>query len=123
MRRGHLPLRRALHQLGYTAIWYLNEGYVPPRQSRSAHFSLAPVQTLPTADGWVFIMCLTEKFWSALLNVIERPDLAKDPRFATAKARNENRDPLTAELDDGIPQASHGALDERARAACCRSRR
>ena len=89
----------ALHQLGYTAIWYLNEGYVPPRQSRSARFSLAPVQTLPTSDGWVFIMCLTEKFWSALLNVIERPDLAKDPRFATAKARNENRDPLTAELD------------------------
>ena len=89
----------ALHQLGYTAIWYLNEGYVPPRQSRSAHFSLAPVQTLPTADGWVFIMCLTEKFWTALLNTIERPDLAKDPRFATAKARNENRDALTAELD------------------------
>ena len=89
----------ALHQLGYTAIWYLNEKYVPARQSRSAHFSLAPVQTLPTADGWVFVMCLTEKFWSALLAVIERPELAKDPRFATAKARNQNREPLTAELD------------------------
>jgi crotonobetainyl-CoA:carnitine CoA-transferase CaiB-like acyl-CoA transferase len=89
----------ALHQLGYTAIWYLNEGYVPARQSRSAHFSLAPVQTLPTADGWVFVMCLTEKFWSALLGVIGRPELAQDPRFATAKARNEHRDPLTAELD------------------------
>lgn len=89
----------ALHQLGYTAIWYLNEKYVPARQSRSAHFSLAPVQTLPTADGWVFVMCLTEKFWSALLEVIGRPDLAKDARFATAKARNENREPLTAELD------------------------
>ena len=89
----------ALHQLGYAAIWYLNEKYVPERQSRSAHFSLAPVQTLPTADGWVFVMCLTEKFWSALLGVIGRPELARDPRFATAKARNENRDPLTAELD------------------------
>jgi len=41
----------ALHQLGYAAIWYLNEGYVPPRQPRSAHFSLAPVQTLPTSDN------------------------------------------------------------------------
>jgi crotonobetainyl-CoA:carnitine CoA-transferase CaiB-like acyl-CoA transferase len=89
----------ALHQLGYTAIWYLNEGYVPDRQPRSAHFSLAPVQTLPTADGWVFVMCLTEKFWSALLQAIGRPDLAQDPRFATAKARNENREPLTAALD------------------------
>jgi len=89
----------ALHQLGYAAIWYLNEKHVPERQSRSAHFSLAPVQTLPTSDGWVFVMCLTEKFWSALLGIIGRPELAQDPRFSTAKARNENRDPLTAELD------------------------
>ena len=89
----------ALHQLGYTAIWYLNEGYVPERQTRSAHFSLAPVQTLPTADGWVFVMCLTDKFWNALLEVIGRQDLNDDPRFATPKARNENRAPLTAALD------------------------
>ena len=27
-------------------------------------------ETLPTADGWVFVMCLTEKFWNALLDVI-----------------------------------------------------
>jgi crotonobetainyl-CoA:carnitine CoA-transferase CaiB-like acyl-CoA transferase len=89
----------ALHQLGYAAIWYLNEGHVPERQARSAHFSLAPVQTLPTADGWVFVMCLTEKFWVALLEAIGRPELARDPRFATARARNENREPLTAALD------------------------
>lgn len=92
----------ALHQLGYAALWYLNEGHVPDRQPRSAHFSLAPVQTLPTADGWVFVMCLTEKFWSALLAVIGRPDMASDPRFATAKARNENRAALTAELDQSF---------------------
>jgi crotonobetainyl-CoA:carnitine CoA-transferase CaiB-like acyl-CoA transferase len=89
----------ALHQLGYAATWYLNERYVPERQARSAHFSLAPVQTLPTADGWVFVMCITDKFWSALVDVIGRPELAADPRFASAKARNENRAPLTAELD------------------------
>jgi crotonobetainyl-CoA:carnitine CoA-transferase CaiB-like acyl-CoA transferase len=89
----------ALHQLGYTAIWYLNEGYVPERQTRSAHFSLAPVQTLPTADGWVFVMCLTEKFWNALLDVIGRKDLNSDPRFATQAARNSNRAPLTEALD------------------------
>jgi crotonobetainyl-CoA:carnitine CoA-transferase CaiB-like acyl-CoA transferase len=89
----------ALHQLGYTAIWYLNEKYVPERQTRSAHFSLAPVQTLPTADGWVFVMCLTEKFWKALLDVIGRRDLDADPRFNTQAARNANREPLTQALD------------------------
>ncbi|HRE14319.1 MAG TPA: CoA transferase [Usitatibacteraceae bacterium] len=92
----------ALHQLGYAALWYLNEGHVPARQPRSAHFSLAPVQTLPTADGWVFVMCLTEKFWTALLEVIGRQDLGVDSRFSTARARNENRAPLTAALDESF---------------------
>jgi len=89
----------ALHQLGYAAIWYLNEKHVPERQTRSAHFSLAPVQTLPTADGWVFVMCLTDKFWNALLNVLKREDLNKDARFNTAAARANNREALTAALD------------------------
>jgi crotonobetainyl-CoA:carnitine CoA-transferase CaiB-like acyl-CoA transferase len=38
----------ALHQLGYVATWYLNEGHVSMRQRRSAHYSVAPVQTFPT---------------------------------------------------------------------------
>ena len=38
----------ALHQLGYVATWYLNEGHASTRQPRSAHFSVAPVQTFPT---------------------------------------------------------------------------
>ncbi len=90
----------ALHQLGYTAIWYLNEGYTPDRQTRSAHFSVAPVQTFPTADGWIFVMCLTDKFWNALLEVMQRKDLNADARFASQAARLANRGALTQELDD-----------------------
>jgi crotonobetainyl-CoA:carnitine CoA-transferase CaiB-like acyl-CoA transferase len=89
----------ALHQLGYAAIWYLNEGHVPERQTRSAHFSVAPVQTFPTADGWIFVMCLTDKFWNALLGVLRRTDLNADARFANQAARAANREALTAALD------------------------
>ena len=89
----------ALHQLGYAAIWYLNEGHIPERQKRSAHFSVAPVQTFPTADGWIFVMCLTDKFWNALLDVLGRQDINGDARFNTPKARAENRETLTAALD------------------------
>lgn len=89
----------ALHQLGYTAIWYLNEGHQSIRQYRSAHFSVAPVQTFPTSDGWMFIMCMTDKFWDALLSAIGRTDIGKDPRFATQAARQENREALTGTLD------------------------
>ena len=89
----------ALHQLGYAAIWYLNEGHVPERQTRSAHFSVAPVQTFPTADGWIFVMCLTDKFWNALLGVLKRQDLNADDRFSSQSARANNREVLTAALD------------------------
>ena len=89
----------AMHQLTYSALWYLNEGHTSHRLPRSAHLSQVPVQTFPTADGWVFIMCMTEKFWRILCDVIGRPDLPQDHRFATAESRRENRDALTALLD------------------------
>jgi crotonobetainyl-CoA:carnitine CoA-transferase CaiB-like acyl-CoA transferase len=89
----------ALHQLGYAAIWYLNEGLQPSRQSRSAHFSVGPVQTLRTQDGWIFIMCMTDKFWLALVDALERADLKSDPRFATPGLRGQNREALTQILD------------------------
>ncbi len=89
----------ALHQLGYVATWYLNEGHVSSRQPRSAHYSVAPVQTFPTADGWLFIMCMTDKFWVELITTIGRQDLATDPRFLTPALRQSNRDALTAIID------------------------
>jgi len=89
----------ALHQLGYVATWYLNEGLVSTRQPRSAHFSVAPVQTFPTSDGWVFIMCMTDKFWGELVSAIGRTDLASDPRFASPSLRQANRDALMEAID------------------------
>jgi crotonobetainyl-CoA:carnitine CoA-transferase CaiB-like acyl-CoA transferase len=89
----------ALHQLSYAAVWYLNEGDAARRMPRSAHLSVAPVQTFPTADGWIFVMCMTDKFWSNLLEAIGRGDLANDARFATQAARRQNRAALTEVLD------------------------
>jgi crotonobetainyl-CoA:carnitine CoA-transferase CaiB-like acyl-CoA transferase len=92
----------AMHQLSYSAIWYLNERQVSRRQPRSAHLAVAPVQTFPTADGWIFVMCMTEKFWSNLTGALSRPDLKADPRFATPALRRQNRDALTEILDDEL---------------------
>lgn len=95
----------AMHQLSYPAMWYLNEGDVSRRVTRSSHLSLVPVQTFPTADGWIFVMCMTEKFWRAFCDGIGRPDLPEDPRFASFAARRENRDVLTATLDAELRKA------------------
>jgi crotonobetainyl-CoA:carnitine CoA-transferase CaiB-like acyl-CoA transferase len=89
----------ALHQLTYPGSWYLNEGHPTERLPRSSHPSAVPVQLYRTRDGWIFVMCMTEKFWQALLGVLQREDLADDPRFADATARRVHRDALTGVLD------------------------
>jgi crotonobetainyl-CoA:carnitine CoA-transferase CaiB-like acyl-CoA transferase len=92
----------ALHQLGYAAIWYLNEGVRSSRQPRSAHFSVGPVQTLHTRDGWIFLMCMTDKFWLELIDIIRRPELRADPRFATPGSRGTHREALTQILEEEL---------------------
>jgi crotonobetainyl-CoA:carnitine CoA-transferase CaiB-like acyl-CoA transferase len=89
----------ALHQLTYPGSWYLNEGHRTERMPRSSHPSAVPVQLLRTRDGWIFVMCMTEKFWRALLGVIGREDLAADPRYSDARSRREHREDLTGVLD------------------------
>jgi crotonobetainyl-CoA:carnitine CoA-transferase CaiB-like acyl-CoA transferase len=92
----------AVHQLSYPGTWYINGGPVPSRLARGAHQSVSPVQTVRTRDGWVYVMCMKEKFWQALASLIGRPELVGDPRFATAAARRQHRDELTRVLDEAM---------------------
>jgi crotonobetainyl-CoA:carnitine CoA-transferase CaiB-like acyl-CoA transferase len=88
----------ALFQLTYPATWYLNGGHVTTRQARSAHPATVPCQIFPSADGHVFVMCMTDKFWQALLAEIGLPEL-RELRFADAAQRRQNKVELIALLD------------------------
>jgi len=103
----------ALHQLTYPGNWYLNEGHKTERMPRSSHPSAVPVQLFKTQDGWIFVMCMTEKFWRALTEKLGREDLAADPDYATVDARRRNRDRLTQLLDAEFSQATTATWLER----------
>lgn len=92
----------AMHQLTYPATWYLNEGYVTPRRPRSGHPSIVPCELFPTQDGWVMVMCVTERFWLNLCEAMELPGLPGDARFADNAARLTNRAALVETLDAGF---------------------
>ncbi len=94
----------ALHQLSYPGTWYMNHDIRTERLPRSSHPSQTPVQLLKTADGWIFIMCMTDKFWGLLIDIIEHPELNDDPRFGTMRDRAVNRDALTPVLDEILQQ-------------------
>jgi crotonobetainyl-CoA:carnitine CoA-transferase CaiB-like acyl-CoA transferase len=96
----------ALHQLNYSGTWYLNTGQAPSRLERSSHFSVSPVPTFATADGCIFLMCMNDKFWLELLDVLGQQALAADPRFADVHTRHQHRRDLTAALDQVFRRAT-----------------
>ncbi|RXZ46169.1 CaiB/BaiF CoA transferase family protein [Agromyces binzhouensis] len=79
------------------ASTYLETGQVAGPDSRPRR---AQAYACVGSDGKAFVihMSVPEKFWTGLLDVLERPDLAHDPRFATREARVRNYDGLDAEL-------------------------
>ncbi len=89
----------AISLLTYPATWHLNAGWTPRRTRHSAHPSLVPFQNFQAADGWLVVGCAKEKFWQRLIRVIERPDLATDPRFASFASRREHADVLLPMLE------------------------
>jgi len=85
----------ALHQLSYPATWYLNTGHRTERLPRSAHPSTVPCQVYRTANGWVMVMCMLEKFWRIFVEGLGNPAWAGETRFADFAARRNSRDELT----------------------------
>jgi crotonobetainyl-CoA:carnitine CoA-transferase CaiB-like acyl-CoA transferase len=110
----------AMHQLSYPATWYLNEGHVTTRMPRSAHPYLVPSQLYRTRDGWIFLMCQTQRFWELLCRKIGRPELIDEPAFRDQAARHAHRDRLTEVLDDALASRTTAAwLEELGGAVPC----
>jgi len=74
-------------------------GERPTRQG-SRHALLAPFGPFPTADGWVVIANVKE--WELFCALINRDDMALDPRFVTNRARLENVDALELGLAEAL---------------------
>ena len=88
----------ALAQLTYVGTWVATSGFRPPRLADSAHLSMVPFQTFPTADGRIVIACPKESLWRRLCDALDRPELASDERFADIEARSRNREELVGIL-------------------------
>ncbi|WP_299822446.1 CoA transferase [uncultured Jannaschia sp.] len=69
-----------------------------PGPMGSAHPLNAPYQAFATADGWICVGAANQRNWERLLVLLEVPELAEDPRFATNRDRMENRVELEAAL-------------------------
>ncbi|MDP3766849.1 MAG: CoA transferase [Dehalococcoidia bacterium] len=85
----------ALHFLGPPLLDYTANRHVTDRMGNRDR-QMAPHGVYPAAgkDRWVAIAVRSDEEWRALCEVMERPELADDARFATAAARLESLDEL-----------------------------
>jgi crotonobetainyl-CoA:carnitine CoA-transferase CaiB-like acyl-CoA transferase len=77
--------------LGYFAQLAFITGEDPPPMG-SSHPNIVPYGSFPASDGSIIIAVLSESFWGKLCDALERPDLGRDPRFATPTLRRDRRD-------------------------------
>jgi len=91
-------LDTAVSMLSYFAIWALNRDWQPERIADSGHQTLVPAQNFPTGDGWIVVFCNKDKFWQALIERMELPELGRDARFAGFPERLAHKAELVAIL-------------------------
>jgi formyl-CoA transferase len=86
-------LEAMISMLDFQASRWLMGHQVPP-QAGNNHPTGIPTGVFPTSDGHINIAASGDDIYKRLCDAIERPDLLTDPRFATSKARQTNRDTL-----------------------------
>jgi crotonobetainyl-CoA:carnitine CoA-transferase CaiB-like acyl-CoA transferase len=78
---------------------YLLGGGIPGRWG-NAHPSIVPYQSFKTRDGFLVLGVASEGIWHRFCQIIERPELVDDARFAKNPQRVEHRTELIGVLTD-----------------------
>jgi crotonobetainyl-CoA:carnitine CoA-transferase CaiB-like acyl-CoA transferase len=94
---GMLDAMAAL--LTYQAGIYWGTGRQPMRRGNE-HPSIVPYEAFKAADAYLTLGVANNSLWERCCTAMERPDLVKDPRFATESARVENRATLVPLLNE-----------------------
>jgi crotonobetainyl-CoA:carnitine CoA-transferase CaiB-like acyl-CoA transferase len=80
---------------------YLNGGMIP-RRLGNEHPNTVPYQDFSCADGDILVALGNDRQFRAFCNLIGRPDLPEDPRFADNGGRSPNRKALQDEMGPAI---------------------
>jgi crotonobetainyl-CoA:carnitine CoA-transferase CaiB-like acyl-CoA transferase len=91
----------ALQQMYWPAANYFGNGVVLPKMG-SANSTSAPYQVFRSKDGWINIGAANQSNYERLLEVLDMPALAADPRFKTNGERMKNREELVAILTERL---------------------
>ena len=108
----HIDIAMLGASLGIAALQtseYFGSGRDPARLG-SAHPRNAPYQAFRAADGYFVMAAGNQKLWRSVCEVIDRPNLFDDPRFATTALRAQNQAALCDLLEENFADRSVASL-------------
>src|SRR6516162_11019913 len=73
-----------------------------PKKRKGVGFATQPSDAFKAADGYLVISAYVPKHWTKLCQIIGRPDLIDDERFADQRSRAINYPELTEELQSAL---------------------
>ncbi|MCY1429025.1 Acetyl-CoA:oxalate CoA-transferase [compost metagenome] len=85
-------------------MYYAFEGATPPVRAGAAHATIYPYGPFPVGDGGTVMLAVqNEREWASFCQtVLQRAELASDPRFTTTALRVANREELRAAIADAF---------------------
>lgn len=109
-------LEAAISLLGNVSANHLISGEESPRYG-NGHPNIVPYQAFRTKNGYIVVSCGNDRLYHALCSLLEREDLANDPRFATNPQRVRNRAALIPILQEQFARRETDEWLEQLRAA------
>jgi crotonobetainyl-CoA:carnitine CoA-transferase CaiB-like acyl-CoA transferase len=94
-------LEAAMSAMGWTLSNYLVSG-VAPEPMGDQNATAAPSGTFDAADGPLNIAANQQRQFETLCALVDRPELATDPRFADRESRKRHRAELNEELNTAL---------------------
>ncbi|ALK99132.1 CoA-transferase [Massilia sp. WF1] len=100
-------------------LYYAMDGASPPPRAGAAHATIYPYGPFPAGDGRVIMLGLqNEREWALFCSkVLQKPELATDPRFNSNAARTVAREELRAIIVDVFSTLTAEQVIERLEAA------
>ncbi len=100
-------------------LYYAFDGAPPPPRTGAAHATIYPYGPFPTGDGGTVMMGLqNEREWVSFCQIVlQRPELATDPRFAGNARRVAERDALRQLIVDAFAGSTAPQVLDRLEAA------
>ncbi|KAK5687824.1 hypothetical protein LTR17_026730 [Elasticomyces elasticus] len=92
-------------------MYYAYDGASPPAQAGAEHASIYPQGPFDTGGAGTVMLCMqNEREWGIFCrNVLKKPELTEDERFANTSTRSKNRKELRAIIEE--VSATHEADD------------